>query len=100
MDRPSTHPIPTSEELQAELLAMPEPPEQPDPIDEPGFEELVAVALRHVCGRRGGDLVGVVFGGARVRRALTARSDICLLLLVEGQGDGHQSVRVSASPAA
>ena len=60
MDSPSTHPTPTSEELQAELLALPEPPEQPDPIDEPGFEELVAIALRHVRGRRGGDLVSVI----------------------------------------
>ncbi len=41
MDSPAAQPIPTSEELKAELLAMPEPPEQPDPIDEPGFEDLV-----------------------------------------------------------
>ena len=70
MDSPIAHSTPTSEELQAELLAMPEPPEQPDPIEEPGFEELVAVALRHVRGRRGGDLVSVILVGSRVRRAI------------------------------
>jgi hypothetical protein len=69
MDSPTTQPIPTSEELKAELLAMPEPPEQPDPIEEPGFEELVTVALRHVRGRRGGDLVSVILVGSSVRRA-------------------------------
>ena len=95
MDSPSTHPIPTSEELQAELLAMPEPPEQPDPIDEPGFEELVAVALRHVRGRRGGDLVSVILVGSSVRRAITAHSDIDLIALVKGQADGHEIVRVA-----
>jgi len=81
MDNPTTHPIPTSEELKAELLAMPEPPEQPDPIDEPGFEELVAVALRHVRGRRGGDLVCVILVGSSVRRAITTHSDIDLIAL-------------------
>jgi hypothetical protein len=95
MDRPATHPIPTSEELKAELLAMPEPPEQPDPIDEPGFEELVAVALRHVRGRRGGDLVSVILVGSSVRRAITNHSDIDLIALVKGQADGHEIVRVA-----
>ena len=95
MDSPATHPIPTSEELKAELLAMPEPPEQPDPIDEPGFEELVAVALRHVRGRRGGDLVSVILVGSSVRRAITTHSDIDLIALVKGQADGHEIVRVA-----
>ncbi len=95
MDSPAAHPIPTSEELQAELLAMPEPPEQPDPIDEPGFEELVALALRHVRGRRGGDLVSVILVGSSVRRAITAHSDIDLIALVKGQADGHEIVRVA-----
>ena len=95
MDNPATHPIPTSEELKAELLAMPEPPEQPDPIDEPGFEELVAVTLRHVRGRRGGDLVSVILVGSSVRRAITTHSDIDLIALVKGQADGHEIVRVA-----
>jgi len=63
MDSPTLQPVPTSEELKAELLAIPDPPEQPDPIDEPGFEELVAIAVRHVRGRRGGDLVSVILVG-------------------------------------
>jgi hypothetical protein len=95
MESPSSAPIPTSEELQAELLAMPEPPEQPDPIDEPGFEELVAVALRHVRGRRGGDLVSVILVGSSVRRAITDHSDIDLIALVKGQADSHEIVRAA-----
>jgi predicted nucleotidyltransferase len=95
MDSSSTHPIPASEELKAELLAMPEPPEQPDPIEEPGFEELVALALRHVRGRRGGDLVTVILSGSSVRRAITTHSDIDLIALVKGQADGHEIVRVA-----
>ena len=93
MDSPVAHSIPTSEELQAELLAIPEPPEQPDPIDEPGFEELVEVAARHVRGRRGGDLVSVILVGSSVRRAITTHSDIDLIALVKGQADGHEIVR-------
>lgn len=95
MDSPVTQPIPTPEELNAELLAMPEPPEQPDPIIEPGFEELVTVALRHVRGRRGGDLVSVILVGSSVRRAITTHSDIDLIALVKGQADGHEIVRVA-----
>ncbi len=95
MDSPVTHPTPTTEELNAELLAMPEPPEQPDPITEPGFEELVTVALRHVRGRRGGDLVSVILVGSSVRRAITTHSDIDLIALVKGQADGHEIVRVA-----
>jgi len=95
MDSPATHPVPTSEELKAELLAMPEPPEQPEPINDPVFEELVALALRHVRGRRGGDLVSVVLVGSSVRRAITTHSDIDLLALVKGQADAHEIVRVA-----
>jgi predicted nucleotidyltransferase len=95
MNSPATHPVPSSEELKAELLAMPEPPEQPDPIEEPGFEELVTMALRHVRGRRGGDLVSVILVGSSVRRAITTHSDIDLIALVKGQADGHEIVRVA-----
>ncbi|MCG3778628.1 MAG: hypothetical protein JW388_1349 [Nitrospira sp.] len=93
MDSPVTHPTPSSEELNAELLAIPEPPEQPDPIVEPGYEELVAIALRHVRGRRGGDLVSVILVGSSVRRAITTHSDIDLIALVKGQADGHEMLR-------
>ena len=95
MDTPATQPVPTSDELKAELLAMPEPPEQPDPIEEPGFEELVEIAVRHVRGRRGGDLVSVILVGSSVRRAITTHSDIDLIALVKGQADGHEIVRVA-----
>lgn len=95
MDSSTTHLVPTPEELNAELLPLPEPPEQPDPITEPGYEELVAVALRHVRGRRGGDLVSVILVGSSVRRAITTHSDIDLVALVKGQADGHEIVRVA-----
>lgn len=95
MDTDTTHPIPTHDELQAELLAVPEPPEQPAPVNEPAYEDMIAVALRHVRGRRGGDLVSVILVGSGARRAVTAHSDIDLIALVKGQADSHEIVRVA-----
>src|SRR5215204_3459372 len=86
--------MPTREELNAELLAVPEPPEQPDQPDPPGFEESLEMALRHVRGRRGGDLVGVILVGSGARKAITAHSDIDLIALVKGEADGHEILRV------
>lgn len=95
MDTDTTNPIPTHEELQAELLEVPEPPEQPGPINEPGFEDTIAIALRHIRGRRGGDLVSVILVGSGARRAVTTHSDIDLIALVKGQADVHEIVRVA-----
>ncbi|SLM49900.1 conserved protein of unknown function [Nitrospira japonica] len=96
MDTDPTKTLPSREELQAELLDVPEPPEQPEPVDEPGFEELVQLALRHAKGRRGGDLVSVILIGSGARRSVTAHSDIDLIALVKGQADAHEIVRVAA----
>lgn len=85
--------VPTRDELNAELVAVPEPPEQPEIPSPPGFEESVDVALRHVKGRRGGDLVGVILIGSGARRAVTPHSDIDLIALVKGQTDGHEILR-------
>ncbi len=85
---------PTREELNAELLQVPEPPEQPELPPPPGFEESVEVAVRHVKGRRGGDLVGIILIGSAARRALTPHSDIDLLALVKGEADSHEILRV------
>lgn len=85
---------PTREELNAELLAVPEPPEQPETPHPPGFEESLEVALRHVRGRRGGDLVGVILVGSGARRTVTPHSDIDLIALVKGEADSHEILRV------
>jgi len=95
MDAEQTGTVPSREELQAELVEIPEPPEQPEPINEPAFEDVVNVALRHVRGRRGGDLVSVLLVGSGARRAVTAHSDVDLIALVKGQADGHEIVRVA-----
>jgi len=94
MDGESTPTVPTREELQAELVPVPEPPEQPEPVNEPGYEDIIAKALRHARGRRGGDLVSVLLVGSGARRAVTAHSDVDLIVLVKGQSDGHEIVRV------
>ncbi len=96
MDSQSTDTAPSREELQSELLAVPEPPEPPEPPVEPEYENLVAIALRHVRGRRGGDLVSVILVGSGARRTITAHSDIDLIALVKGQADAHEIVRVAA----
>ena len=95
MDTEQTQATPSREELQAELLDVPEPPEQPEPVNEPGYEHIVNIALRHVRGRRGGDLVSVILVGSGARRAITAHSDVDLIALVKGHADMHEIVRVA-----
>lgn len=95
MDTESANTIPTKEELQSELAPVPEPPEPLEPLNEPGYEETVGIALRHARGRRGGDLVSVLLVGSGARRAVTAHSDIDLIVLVKGQADGHEIVRIA-----
>ncbi len=95
MDTESTPTLPSREELQAELVPVPEPLEPPEPLNEPAYEEIVAKALRHARGRRGGDLVSVLLVGSGVRRAVTAHSDIDLIVLVKGHADGHEIVRIA-----
>lgn len=94
MDTHHTTSTPTREELNAELLEVPEPPEQPELPPPPGFEANVEVALRHIKGRRGGDLVGVILIGSGARKALTLHSDIDLIALVKGEADSHEILRV------
>jgi predicted nucleotidyltransferase len=95
MDTESTPTLPTREELQSELIPVPEPPDQPEAVNEPEYEDIVSVALRHVRGRRGGDLVSVLLVGSGARRAVTAHSDVDLIVLVKGEADGHEIVRVA-----
>ena len=93
MDTNVSAPLPTREELNAELLEVPEPPEQPPTPEPPGFDDSVAIALKHIRGRRGADLVGILMVGSGARRALTAHSDIDLIALVKGDREGHEILR-------
>jgi predicted nucleotidyltransferase len=93
MDSPLSTPVPTREELNAELLEVPEPPEQPPIPEPPGFDDSVEMALTHIRGRRGGDLVGILMVGSGARRALTPHSDIDLIALVKGDREGHEILR-------
>ena len=87
--------VPNREELKAELLAVPEPPEPPPPIETPGIEEIVSSALGYVRGKRGGDLVAVILVGSGARRALTRHSDVDLIALVKGQDEGEEIIRIA-----
>ncbi|WP_455243431.1 hypothetical protein [Petrachloros mirabilis] len=95
MNTDGTETLPSKEELQAELLPVPELPEQPEPPNEPAYEEIITAALKYVRGRRGGDMVSVLLVGSGARRAVTAHSDVDLVVLVKGQADSHEIVRVA-----
>lgn len=95
MEPDTTSPVPSREELNAELVAVPDLPEQPDEVEEPGFEDVVAVALRHIRGKRGGDLVGVILVGSATRRAITPHSDVDLIALVKGETEAHEIIRIA-----
>lgn len=86
---------PSSEELKAELLDFPEPPEPSKPIEQPGTEQILVSALRYVRGKRGGDLLAVILVGSGARRALTLHSDLDLIALVKGQDEGQEIIRIS-----
>ncbi|MGH7233491.1 MAG: hypothetical protein ACREJU_19335 [Nitrospiraceae bacterium] len=87
--------LPTREELQAELLEIPEPPPPPELPDPPGTEDILTAALKYVRGRRGADLLAVILVGSGARRGLTAHSDLNFIVLVKGQDEGEDIVRVS-----
>ncbi len=87
---------PTREELQAELLEIPEEaPGPPAPPEQPSLEAILQIAVRYVRGKRGGDLVAVILVGSGARRALTAHSDLDLIAVVKGQDEGEETVRIA-----
>ncbi|MBI3603339.1 MAG: hypothetical protein HY205_02695 [Nitrospirae bacterium] len=91
-----TSPAPPSrEELQAELLDIPEPPELPKRPDPPGLEQIFASVLRHIRGKRGGDLMAIILVGSGARRALTRHSDLDFIALIKGQDEGEETIRVA-----
>ena len=48
--------LPSSDELKAELLDIPEPPEMPPAVTPPGYDDALAGAVKYVRAKRGGDL--------------------------------------------
>jgi predicted nucleotidyltransferase len=92
---PETQPPPTREELNAELLPVPEPPEEPPRPDPPGTDKIIARALGYMRGKRGGDLVAVILVGSGARRALTAHSDLDFVALVKGHDEGRDTIRIA-----
>jgi hypothetical protein len=97
MSQPSseTQVPPTREELNAELLPVPEPPELPPSPEPPGTDKIIAHALGHVRGKRGGDLEAVLLVGSGARRALTAHSDLDFIALVKGEDEGQDTLRIA-----
>lgn len=91
---PSTA-LPTKEELEAELLPVPDPPEAVLPPDPPGTDRIIAAALTYIRGRRGADLVSIILVGSAARRSLTMHSDLNFIALVKGQDEGEEIVRVA-----
>lgn len=92
---PDTHAPPTREELNAELLPVPEPPEMPPTPEPPGTDNIITHALGHVRGKRGGDLLAVLLAGSGARRALTAHSDLDFIVLVKGHDEGQDILRIA-----
>jgi predicted nucleotidyltransferase len=92
---PETQAAPTREELNAELLPVPEPPELPPTPEPPGTDNIIDHALGHVRGKRGGDLVAVLLVGSGARRALTAHSDLDIIVLVKGHDEGQDIIRIA-----
>lgn len=87
--------LPTRDELIAELLPMPDPPESILPPDPPGTDRIIAEALTYIRGKRGADLVSIILVGSGARRSLTAHSDLNFIALVKGQDEGEEIVRVA-----
>lgn len=92
---PDTQVPPTREELNAELLPVPEPPEMPPTPEPPGTDNIITHALGHVRGKRGGDLLAVLLAGSGARRALTAHSDLDFIVLVKGHDEGQDILRIA-----
>lgn len=89
---------PSRDELQAELLDIPDQPEPPKRGEQstlPNLEQILGSVLRYVRGKRGGDLMAVILVGSGARRALTQHSDLDFIVLIKGQDEGQETVRVS-----
>jgi len=90
--------LPSREELQAELLDVPdelEPPKEDAPSNQIHLEQVLGSVLRHVRGKRGGDLLAAILVGSGARRALTPHSDLDVIVLIKGQDESQEMIRVA-----
>ena len=87
--------VPSREELQAELLEVPEPEEEARAIDALPVDRVLALALRHIRGTRGGDLMAVILVGSGSRRYLTPHSDIDLIAVIKGEEEREEILRIA-----
>ncbi|GKS58549.1 hypothetical protein YTPLAS18_20760 [Nitrospira sp.] len=92
---PASSQVPSREELNAELLPVPESPDSPEPVEPPGFDDVIAAAVRYVKGKRGGDLVAVLLVGSAARRMITPHSDLDLIVVVKADDVREELIRVN-----
>lgn len=91
----ATSDTPTRDELQAELLEVPESSGEAKPIEPLALDKLLGTALRHIRGNRGGDLMAVILVGSGARRSLTPHSDIDLIAVIKGEEEREEIVRIA-----
>ncbi len=88
--------LPTRDELQAELLDVPDPaPDISREAETPGLDAVLSAALRHVRAQRGGDLLAVVLVGSGTRRVLTPHSDLDLIAVLKGEDEKEEVIRIA-----
>lgn len=78
---------------QAPEASGPAPPPPPEAFESP-IEDILAKAVRYIKAKRGGDLAAILLTGSAARNALTAHSDVDLVVLVRGSEGSHELVRV------
>jgi predicted nucleotidyltransferase len=77
------------------LLSPEDLPPSPQPeVSAPPIEDILAKAVRYIKAKRGGDLAAILLTGSAARNALTAHSDVDIVVLVRGPEGGHELVRV------
>jgi predicted nucleotidyltransferase len=79
---------------RAPEAAGPEAPPAPPKVSEGQIEEVLAKAVRYIKAKRGGDLAAILLTGSAARNALTAHSDVDIVVLVHGPEGGHELVRI------
>lgn len=87
--------MPSRDELQAELLDVPELAPEPSREETAGLEAVLGTALRHVRAQRGGDLLAVILVGSGARRVLTSHSDVDLIAVLKGDDEKEEVIRIA-----
>lgn len=91
----SDHALPTRDELQAELLDVPDAAPEPSKEETAGLDAVLTAALRHVRAQRGGDLLAVILVGSGARRVLTLHSDVDLIAVLKGEDEKEEMIRIA-----